>query len=574
LPEEELALGLVKEHDYAVLDLKKDGSSRLLLIKNPWVDSLVWTGVGSSATLKMHTLGSTSANGSNQFWMAFEDVLQHFDSLYVNWNPALFAHRQDHHFKWEMPDKTEELVFTHNPQYSVLSPSRSPVWVLLSRHWQDGELDILRERRASRDRPDPSLANVSKQLGFMALALYATSPAGTRVPLPDETRRLHQGPYVDSPNTLLRYNPTPGIPQTLVVAQSDLPLPSYTFTLSFFSSEPLTISPAPEPLPYSTTLRSAWTRRTAGGSATHPTYLTNPQWSFTLATPSPISLVLSTDTRDLPVHVAVLFSSPASSTSSTSNGRSAAKRAAYVSGRDVVASSAEYQRGFASAATATARPLDRGTYTVVASTYEPGQTGRFTLRVSAAVTLSLVPVLPDAAGMLRTTVPQTPPPPRRDGSHSHSQSHSHSRRLRARVGLERLTRLSALATTSTTPSTSSVAFASASASPPASAAMVMAVRVALELGTGPHRTVLAVSREGEFADASMGLRTGEVDVEPQFVRERGGLWVVLEQIGGGGGAGSDSRLPLQGQQQQPGVQVEVLSDAVVHLGAWENADED
>ncbi|KAK4157118.1 hypothetical protein C8A00DRAFT_40484 [Chaetomidium leptoderma] len=536
LPEEEKALGLVREHDYAVVDLKREDDSRLLLIKNPWVDSLVWTGVGSSATLKAHTVGSTSDGASNQFWMAFEDVLQHFDSLYVNWSPALFAHRQDHHFKWEIPDKTEELVFTHNPQYSVLSPSGSPVWVLLSRHWQDGELDILRQRKAERDRgDDASLATVSKRLGFMALALYATSPPGTRVPLPDTNRLLHQGPYVDSPNTLLRYNPTRGTPQTLVITQTELPLPAYSFTLSFFSHHPLIITPAAHALPHNTSLTGSWTRRTAGGSAAHPSYTTNPQYALTLPTPSPLSLVLSTSTRDLPVHIAVLFAPPGGG-GRTGGGRITTP----LQGRDILCASTEYHLGCTSTVSPT--PLDAGTYTVVASTFEPGQQGDFTLLLSSTTpNLTITPILPDAAGMLRTPHHHHPPATFPPGT----------TRIRAAVGLARLTRLSVVVARST----------------PATAAGA-AMRVALERGRGPHRTVLAVSREGEFADAAMGLRTGEVDVEPEGVRGRGGLWVVLEQLGGGGGSGSG------GGTGGGGVEVEVLSDGVVRLGGWENADED
>ncbi|KAL2135434.1 hypothetical protein VTI74DRAFT_8536 [Chaetomium olivicolor] len=528
LPEEEKALGLVREHDYAVVGLRTEDRSRLLLIKNPWVDSLVWTGVGSTATLKAHTVGSTSDNGSNQFWMAFEDVLQHFDSLYVNWNPALFTHRQDHHFKWEMPDKTEELVFTNNPQFSVRSPSSKPVWVLLSRHWQDGELEILRLRKAEKDRSGSSLAHVSKQLGFVALALYRTSPAGTRVPLPDLHRRLDQTPLVDSPNTLLRYNPIPDVPQTLVITQTELPLPTYSFTLSFFSTDLLTISPAPNPLPHNTSLTGSWTRRTAGGSAAHPSYFNNPQYALTLPNSSPLSLVLSTDARDLPLHVAVLFSP------------SPGQRVTTLQGRDILCASAEYQRGCTSASSL--RPLDAGTYTVVASTFEPGQLGRFTLRVSAACALQLRPIPADGAGRLRTPVPGGLPP-RGRGS-----------RVRARVVVRRMTRVGALLVGPRQGSSPSTLASTASAGP----AAVSAARVALELGTGPHRTVLAVSREGEYADASMGLRTAEVDVEPEMVSARGGLWVVLEQIGGGGG----------------GVHVEVLSDGVVEVLGWEDAEED
>lgn len=89
-----------------------------------------------------------------------------------------------------------------------------------------------------------------------------------------------------------------------------------------------------------------------------------------------------------------------------------------------------------------------------------------------------------------------------------------------------------------------------------------AVRGALEVGTGPDRRVVAVTGEGEFADAARGLRTEEVDVDPEDVRVRGGLWAVVEQLG------SLSRTP-----RREGVSVEVLSDGVVRWGEWEVAEE-
>ena len=41
---EEKELGLAGEHDYAVLDMKEHGSQRLMLVKNPWCDGMVWKG--------------------------------------------------------------------------------------------------------------------------------------------------------------------------------------------------------------------------------------------------------------------------------------------------------------------------------------------------------------------------------------------------------------------------------------------------------------------------------------------------------------------------------------------------
>ncbi|KAH8880751.1 cysteine proteinase [Thozetella sp. PMI_491] len=529
LPEEQKTLGLVKEHDYAVVDLKTDPNtgSRLFLVKNPWCDSLVWTGAGSATTIRTHTPGASTTSGggdmSNTFWIGFDDVMQHFESLYVSWNPALFRHRQDHHFAWDVPDKTVQPALTHNPQYSIKSPAAGPIWILFSRHWQDGELDILRSWKARQSAGSPiggargsdgALATVSRELGFMSLAIFQTSPQGTRVPVQEGHNVLHLGPYVDSPNTLLRFdNPVPNRAYTLVVLQSGLPLPKYSFTISLFSNAPLTVSPASELHPRHATTTGSWTRRTAGGSAAYASYFRNPQFALTVPTATPLSLLLSTDDRALPVHVALLFSR-------------GGQRVTAVAGRDVLARSAEYQRG---CTIASAPNVAAGTYTVVCSTYEPGQLGDFTLRVSADAAVSLRPVLADAAGRLRM---EAEPLAFRDGEE----------RFRARVGTGRLTRVSAVAR-----------------SDPAAGAAPCAIRVGFEFGSGPHRATLAVSGDGEFHPATLGLRTDEVDVDPETARTRGGLWLVVDRIGS--------------QRSSQMVQVEILSDGPVQIGAWENADE-
>ncbi|KAJ4398922.1 cysteine protease [Neurospora sp. IMI 360204] len=592
--EEEQTLGLVREHDYAVLDLRNDGNNRLFLVKNPWRDSLIWTGVGSTATRSTDRSESPEESMSNTFWMTFEDVLQHFDSLYVNWSPSLFRFRQDHHFTWTIPPKAEELVFTQNPQYSVLSLTGSPVWVLLNRHWQDSELDILRERKQEHDFHQPL-----KSLGYMSLSLFASHPPGTRIPLSEGSHHaLHQGPYVDSPNTLLRYSPTPGVAQTLVIAQSDLPLPSYSFTLSFFSNSPLTISPASDPLPYNETITGAWTRRTAGGSTVYPSYVTNPQYALTLTRPSPLSLVLSTERADnLPVHIAVLYS----------NG---GQRVTAVVGRDLICSSAEYQRGCTFASTLPSFNtsantntntssttsssnhgglLDPGTYTIVLSTYEPGQTGRYSLRVSAACPFAINPILSDAAGRLRTPAP---PLLTTSGHTNGNSTNGEARVVRSRVDVNRLTRASVLARSAKSQSTTMVHVAlelgtiegrkrvlasTASGGGGELAASLSSLSLSDRIGGigGGHdghgtEGSEGYTTKGEFADASLGLRTREVDLDPDVIRSYGGLWLVVEQIGGGGG--NQGQITEEGEGG--GVHVEVLSDGVVNIGAWEVADED
>lgn len=518
------------------MKIDETSGARRLLLKNPWCDGLIWKGVGSSATIDVAAYPPSSSSRTDRtdsttdltgaFWITFEDVIQNFESLYLNWNPALFTDRQDHHFTWTIPSPAMALSFAHNPQYSFSASSSGAVWILLSRHFQDGELAIARNRTTSGygDSEDGSLAAVSNSLGFMSLYLFSTTN-GQRVQLPD--RALHRGAYVDSPQTLMRIDADAGVRYTLAVAQQDLPLSKYSFTLSFFSRCPLDVAQAAPAHQHHEEVEGSWTRRTAGGNAATATFLHNPQFSIAVPRATAVSLLLCADGADVPVHVDLVWAG--------------GERVTALSTRDVVASSGEYRRGCALAETARGAAVDAGTYTAVVSTFEPGQLARFTLRVGSDAPLAIRPVLSDAAGRLRTEL--APVVFAQDDAHARAGDTVQ----RARVAVGRLTRASLVARSG---SLSGAGGAALSALP-------SSLRVSIEAGSGPHRTTLAVSGDGEFADGTMGLRTPEVDLEPGMAQGPGGggLWIVVEQMG--------SRAADQG------IQVDVLSDGQVSIGRWE-----
>ena len=111
---EEDAMGLVGEHDYAVIDLQEDQGRRLVLIKNPWSKASVWK--GSTAYTRSvtdmqwpnkkettnPTVAQTHALMPGTFWMDLNDIFQNFESMYLNWNLSLFSVREDIHFAWDL----------------------------------------------------------------------------------------------------------------------------------------------------------------------------------------------------------------------------------------------------------------------------------------------------------------------------------------------------------------------------------------------------------------------------------------------------------------------------------------
>ncbi|KAI1824808.1 PALB protein [Xylaria intraflava] len=517
-PDEEEALGLVGEHDYAVLDMSGTSESWSLLVKNPWCDALVWKGVGSASS---KTPGETNDHPiklkPGSFWISFDDVMQNFESLYLNWNPSLFTQRQDHHFRWQLPEANMIGSFAHNPQYSMEAKTDDQTWILLSRHFQDQELDISRK-------PSTTMADVSTMLGFMSIYIFENN--GQRVQLSDKP--IYRGPFVDSPQTLAPFEAKKGVKYTIVVAAQYLPLPDYSLTLSFFSRTTLSIAPAQHGRKHYTELHGRWTHRTSGGNTASAQYLTNPQFSLTLPLAGPLSILLSTAREDIPVHVDLVWAG--------------GQRVAAVTVRDLVGTSGDYRRG---CALASIPHVDAGSYTIVCSTFEPGQIADFTLRIGSDVPCTVAPVPVDAAGRLLTRLPLL-------------AFRSGERRMGAPISVSGYTRITAVLTKGSTsaPTSKGPLPNSAGTGMPRSHSTI---RATLESGLGPDKVILVSTGEGEFREVSNGLRTAECDIDPLVAQTRG-LRLVVEQVG-------------STPADEDGLQVDLFSDRQVRVGAWGAIDE-
>ncbi|KAF4457261.1 calpain-like protease palBory [Fusarium albosuccineum] len=508
--EEEDILGLIGEHDYAVMDLDVVGDSRRLLVKNPWCNGPVWRGgdfrrpaADESTSQPTDPESANSALAAGTFWMSLEDVLQHFESMYLNWNPRLFPQRQDHHFKWKMPSPKLASSLVRNPQYSLQSPKGGPVWILVSRHFMDAELEIARNRT-------DTMAAVSGQLGFMSILVFDNN--GHRVQVSDGD--IYRGPYVDSPQTLARIDTSPMKQYTIVIDQHEFPLPDYTLTLSLFSQDSLRVEEAQDAMTHSKEVTSSWTRRTAGGSAACATYLMNPQFKLSLTQPGPLSILLSTDMQDVHVHVDLVWAH--------------GKRVQTLKARDLAGSSGEYRRG---CAVANMPNVDAGVYTVVCSTFDAGQLADFALRVSSMVPVPLEPVPADAAGRLRKTL-------------SPFKLSEGEEVRRAHLSVSWLTRMSVTARSVTEPGLDPVYRSSST----------LMIRVSVVHGWDPERAVVAVSGEGEYQELKSVARTPEVDMEPARIH-REGMWLVVESMGT--------------HRVGECIELELHSDAPVNVGHWE-----
>ena len=522
--QEEHGMGLVGEHDYAVIDVGMLHGQRAFLMKNPWSNGQVWKGhicrpEGSldlsqeleKAQLKDESIiryrSTTLLPGT--FWMPWNEIFQNFESIYLNWNPGLFSYKEDVHFKWDLSiTHSTDGFLEGNPQYNIKSSASGLVWLVLNRYFTSHDpgtkgqnLDNDHTHRASRG-----------QEGFVSL--YAFLNKGTKVFF--NNRAIGLSPYVDSPNALLKCEAKLDQVLTIVISEQALPRQSHSFTLSAYSLSPIEMSPVPEKYIYRVQRQGSWTTRSSGGNAGSPYYHVNPQFSITLDVASDICLFLQNPEQKWPVHVKLVWAG--------------GKQVQSVTTRDVVGDSGEHRKGYAFVEM---KVIPAGSYTIVCSTFEQGQTGKFDLRVSSTTPCRVEKVMVANAGRFITRAETVILPPGED-------------RYIAQLTSQRLNRLSVSAkcrddTQSPTKH---------SCSP---------LKVSIELGKGAAREVLAVSGADDFVDARrVGIATPDVDILPLMSTK--GIRVALERLG------------CSGIPYDEHVDIQILSDGPCEIGKWSRAD--
>lgn len=524
---EQRQLGLAGEHDYAVLDIAAHADTRELLIKNPWADGDVWTG---AARRRSNRNGEPEARDADEdkgmtpgtFWMDFNSIFQYFENMYLNWNPGLFSHRQDVHFSWIQAQSvsTGNLIFD-NPQFAVTASGAGDIWLLLNRHFRTG---------------DYTHAMTGKN-GYISLYLYDRH--GHRV-LSSEGAKM-RGPFVDSPNTLMRIKADAGSTYTAVLVSQDLPVGKLNFSISAFATSRVTLADAQYEYPRKYVVPSAWTRLNAGGNSDSPNYFSNPQFRLSLDAPQKIALVLRVaeevqekesnatgkPPNDISVKILVVYSH--------------GSRITRLRSRDVLAHSGDYRRE----STVMETELGPGTYAVICSTFESNQLSEFCLDLyfsSSAKPEPLFQLPAEHAGRLSI---QSAPAIFTDGTH----------RLLAPLVAPRMSRVTFIARPHR-PGTNK-----------ADKARSSLFKMTLERGQGPYKSIIATSEDDEslFSSMSSGMRMDDVDLRPDMCEPaHGGLWLVLE------------RLPPQeaGEQEEglkstdEGLSIDMYADERVDLGAW------
>jgi len=487
----ERQIGLAGEHDYAVIDMREVDGQKFMLIKNPWCEGSTWhnsqllhrdagkeLGRDDNAVMSPRDLlNSQNQLSPGTFWMDINNVAQYFESIYLNWNPGLFQYRQDIHFTWDLSNPSAPSSLAHNPQFAFSVEKGQVAWLLLSRHFQDNN----------------SMA--SAKPGYINIYVY--DARGTRILLNDMS--IARSSFVDSHQNLLRLDDLkPKHQYTVAIVQDELPQCLHIFTLHAFGNSTIYLEKAIDKLPHQVQASSSWADDTAGGNTHSPLYSRNPQFTLDIPSPTPLQLFIETEDPRLPVHVKLVHSR--------------GSRIHSIRSRDIVFDSKDHRRG---CALGESRNVEPGRYTVVCSTFEPGQTADFVVRVHSAVPTRLIPLPREGAGRLKMNL----------GSVIFERD---QQRLAAPLTPQRLSKFAALVRHQASSSAPSPILSPINQQQTGERSMV---RVAIESWSGriePDK-VLTTSADGDFSDSRSGVLTDELDLSPAMAKDSG-LWLIIERM--------------------------------------------
>ena len=299
-----------------------------------------------------------SKHDDGVFWIRWEDVLIYFQNIHLSWNPALFAYRTTIHGFWPESQGPRDDTFNagENPQH-VLNLSdaavtkKATIWILLSRH-------VTAQEQEGIDATDYLTVHAHRNSAKREIIWY---PGGKTCVL--------TGAYTNNPHVLMRYDVTgPADKHLSLVLSQYKKSHDLGYTLSCFSTEPFTLSQPAKALPLCSEISFEWTAATAGGPPGSKNFHINPMWALRVPDEGVSMQIRCSSVKSFAVNIMLV----AVDTHGT--------RVKWITGEPVL-DSGDYRHGF----TVTERKkVPGGLYTLVASTFEPGQVGAFRVIIYAS----------------------------------------------------------------------------------------------------------------------------------------------------------------------------------------------
>jgi len=373
-------VGLVTGHAYAVLGVfdTKVGE-KLLQLKNPWANKS-WRGRYSASDAASWTNRLRAEVGYDPdeaarvddgvFFISWDDVLRYFRNIYLSWNPMLFSCVSTTHSRWPLSNgkaSNDNFSVGENPQYIISLPdkaiqARATIWILLSRH-------ITRQEQEGEESNE-----------YISLNVYRNNQDFPRIWYPRGNNCVFKGVYTNNPHILTRYDiEEPGDGALSIVLSQHNKTSSLNYTLNCYCTRDFRFGTA-APLPRKLEVPSAWTVETCGGAPGRGPFYSNPQFQVTVpAGGSRLQLSCAASRPGTFCNVARVVG----------GGRV---------GRldNMCLDAGSYMANFAATGSA---DLAAGTYTMVPSTFAPGDVGPFVISCYSAVPLLVKEIPVEGLGM-------------------------------------------------------------------------------------------------------------------------------------------------------------------------------
>lgn len=352
---------LVPLHGYSVIDMEDTPSSCRLKIMNPWITS------GG---------GSVPNPSSRSLWMEWNEVCEAFDGLYLNWDPSPFKNTRFFHGFWRREGNRKRschrLRFAIDPtNQSSGDDNYSEMWFLLTRHV------------VSKDHPSEFIS------------LDTASRGGQIDPLAEDLLSRQSG-YTNSTHVLKRVRLDASTRISVMVSRDMEDLTEedrnrpVAFTLTVFSQTAINLMEHPRKLPFSAQVDGTFTSRTSGGNPTYRTFMHNPQYRLRLQPgvvqgSKTLRMILEA-TKNVAIKASIVWGG--------------GERVTELTQGDVQMDSGPYVYG----TTAVGGLLKPSDYTLILSTFTPGQQSPYSISVEADGPVSLEAIPSEGAGMFTKSV--------------------------------------------------------------------------------------------------------------------------------------------------------------------------
>lgn len=369
-------IGLITGHAYAVLSVvQTKNGTRLLQLKNPWAykswrgkyschDHASWSNGLRKEVGYDPVLASKQDDGI--FWVAWDDFLVYFQNIHLSWHPGLFKFQSTTHANWPLNQGPRDDTFNmgENPQYIITFSDtaltkKATLWILLSRH-------VTKQEQEGVEATD-----------FLTVHIHRNTSQRERVWYPGGEHCTLNGAYSNNPHVLVRYDVSgPSDKYLSLVLSQYKKSRDLSFTLSCFCTEHFSLTRPAAELAICRVVNSEWTVSSAGGPPGAQGFDGNPMWAVLVPRGGACVQIRCSAVKSFAVNVMLVQVD------------CYGKRVKWIHETPCI-NSGDYRHGFV----ATERKqVPEGSYTLICSTFHPGQTGKFQLKVNSSRPLNVEPI--------------------------------------------------------------------------------------------------------------------------------------------------------------------------------------